>query len=183
MKLFLKTFFLFLCCLFAVFLPLKLGVWVYAGAVSACPTAFITHEEIRLFFAHPENIRKYSGQKGYLHFAEQTDPRSMYSAFRKVAQALGKDFKHLNWQPFKGNTRRFREIRRFVLNEEGQFKEEYKTMEGCARLATELFQGNMFKTFMNVSAVLDKKIFKQAGWQPFKHSIKKIQRNKKIRFK
>ena len=139
----------------------------------SCQRAF-SKNEIRSFFSQAENINRYAGQQGYLLFAEQASSIVMNTLFQKVSESLGQRFKLLYWQQFRGSTKEFKELRGYVLNKKGEFKEEYRAMEGYARLADEHFAGSMYKTFANVSAVLDKVIFKSAGWQEFRGSTKKL---------
>ena len=178
MKLCLKSFFLFF------WIPAFAGLTGFAGMTSfaisggaepvgSCQRAFSTNG-IRSFFSQVENINRYAGQQGYLLFTEQASFYRMSTVYRKVSESLGQRFKLLYWQQFHGSTKEFKELRGYVLNERGEFKEEYRAMEGYARLADEHFAGDMQKTFLNVSAVLDKAIFKSAGWQQFHGSTKEF---------
>ena len=178
MKLCLKSFFLFF------WIPAFAGLTGFAGMTSfaisggaepvgSCQRAFSTNG-IRSFFSQVENINRYAGQQGYLLFTEQASFYRMSTVYRKVSESLGQRFKLLYWQQFHGSTKEFKELRGYVLNERGEFKEEYRAMEGYARLADEHFAGDMQKTFLNVSAVLDKAILKSAGWQLFQGSTKEF---------
>ena len=142
-----------------------------------CPRAFVSlqsQHEIQQFFSDQSNLNNFKNQKGYLRFCETYNYKSMSYLFKNVSRALGNQFKVLNWQQFQGSNKEFRAVRAEVLDKHGNFKKEYQGMEGQARFADKFYNGDMFKTFTNVSAVLNKRIFNQSGWQTFKGSTKEF---------
>ena len=168
-KMRIKRFFLFVFFLSSTFI-----MEGRATPVGSCLRAF-SMNEIQSFFAHPENIKKYVGQQGYLLFVEQSRLQSMDTVFQQVSKSLGQRFKLLHWKNFRGSTKEFQELRSSVLNERGDFKVQYLAMTGYVRLSDDFFAGNMKKAFENVSAVLNKAVFKSVQWQQFRGSTKEFQ--------
>ena len=111
------------------------------------------------------------GMEGYAHFAETYYEGDMFKAFQDVSAVLDKEqFKELGWQSFKGHVSEFRSLRSWILDEIGRPKEEYIGMNGYARFSEEYYKGNMHRTFVNVSALLDKAVFDKLKWQVFHSS-------------
>ena len=61
------------------------------------------------------------------------------------------------------------QLRDKILNEDGSIKEEYKGSDGYANFAKKYFEGDMPKTYINVSAVLGggSRLMKQLDWQQY----------------
>ena len=169
----LNNFFIFLVlCFYAHFIVADVS-----QTSKRCPRAFVSlqsQHEIQQFFSDKFNSNSFKNQEGYFRFCETYDYKTMEYVFKNVSRALGKKFKILNWQQFHGSTKEFRAVRAEVLDSQGNFKEEYRDMEGYAKFADQFYNGNMHKTFMNVSAVLDKQMFKKSGWQLFQGSTKEF---------
>ena len=112
--------------------------------------------------------KEYIGMKGYAAFADQHYEGDMRKTYLNVSAVLDKgEMKRLGWQAFLGRTEDFFELRKKLLNAKGELKEEYIGMEGYAAFADQHFQGEMQKTYINVSVVLDKGEMKRLGWQAF----------------
>ncbi len=138
-----------------------------------CQRAFSylsSQSEVQRFFSDKAHLKRFKNQEGYLLFCEIYNYKDMLYVFRNVSQALGKTFKALNWQVFQGSLQEFSLVRAEILDNQGNFKREYRGMEGYAQLADQFYNGKMFRAFKNVSAVLDKRVFKQSGWQAFSGS-------------
>ena len=101
-------------------------------------------------------IRDYQGQRAYLHFTEELPIQlNMAYVFIVVSQNLSeKEKKDLNWQQFQGTTEEYRELRELILDNQGNIKSEYIGMDGYTSFANTHFEGDMQKTYKNISAVL-----------------------------
>ena len=116
--------------------------------------------------------KEYLGMKGYAAFADKHFQGEMQKTFHNVSAVLGgkREMNRLGWQQFQGTTDGFFELRGKLLNESGELKEEYIGIKGYAAFADKHFQGEMQKTFINVSAVLGgAKAMKELGlgWKLF----------------
>ena len=125
---------------------------------------------------HQGNFKEtYRGMEGYARFADQFYNGNMLNTYKNVSAVLDKQtFKQSGWQAFKGSTQEFRLVKTQVLDHQGNFKETYLGMEGYARFADEFYNGDMFKTYKNVSAFLDKWVLKKSGWQIFQGSTQEF---------
>ena len=111
---------------------------------------------------------KYLGMDGYALFAKDHYGGVMLKAFQNVSSVLSKsEFNNLGWQQFQGLVNEFRDLRGKILDERGKPKDKYLGMDGYALFAKEHYEGNMKKTFLNVSSVLSKSEFNNLGWQEF----------------
>ena len=126
--------------------------------------------------------KEYIGMKGYAAFADQHYEGDMLKTYINVSAVLDKgEMKRLGWQAFHGRTEDFFELRKKLLNAKGELKEEYIGMEGYAAFADQHFQGDMQKTYLNVSVVLDKGEMKRLGWRQFQgHKGKLFRLRRKI---
>ena len=130
----------------------------------------------KILYANDSIKDKYIGQQGQLKFAIEHYGGNMLKTFRNVSAALDKQtFQELGWQAFNGSSEAFQELPNKILYADGSIKNEYIGQQGYIKFATELYGGNMKKTFENVSAVLDDKIFKKLGWQAFNGSSEAFQ--------
>ena len=128
----------------------------------------ITLQEIQKIFSDKGNYAKYRGQEGYLLFVKRTpNANSMNYIFNLVSKVLKDDFQELGWQQFHGSVEEFEELQGRILDEDGRLREEYQGMSGYALFARKYYGRDMSKTFRNVSAVLDKEVFRLLGWQFF----------------
>ena len=119
---------------------------------------------------------EYIGQQGQLKFAAEHYGSNMKKTFENVSAVLDdKIFKKLEWQQFKGSSEMFQELPKKILHADGTIKEKYIGQQGYIKFAAEYYGDDMLKTFINVSAVLDDKIFKKLGWQQFNGSSKMFQ--------
>lgn len=123
------------------------------------------------------NLRmEYIGAEGYIRFSRKYYKGDMHKAFTNVSALLSKEeFKKLGWQRFKGHVSEFRTFRSRILDKAGYLKAGYKGMEGYVRFSKRYYEGDMFKTFQDVSAVLDKELFKELDWQSFKGHVSEFE--------
>ena len=122
----------------------------------------------RLLNAKGELNKKYIGMKGYVRFAKQHYQGDMPKTFINVSAVLDKgEMKRLGWQAFHGAADDFFELSGRLFNDEGELKKEHISIKGYTDLADQLYQGDMQKTYLNVSAVLDKEKMKQLEWRRF----------------
>ena len=118
---------------------------------------------------------KYIGQEGYLKFAKEHYGGAMQKTFQNVSAVLDKEiFVKLGWQQFHGNTTEFEELAGKIMTE-GFLKEKYIGQEGYLKFAKKHYGGAMQKTFINISAVLDKETFAKLGWQGFQGNATKFE--------
>ena len=115
---------------------------------------------------------EYVGRKGYVLFSEKYMDGQMQKAFMNVSSVLDKvEFQKLGWQQFQGAVSEFRALRSKIFKDNGSVREEYVGMEGYALFSDRRAEGNMQKSFMNVSSVLDKVEFQKLGWQQFQGTV------------
>ena len=146
----------------------ELAFWVHPSP--------ITLQEIQKIFSDKRNYAKYRGQKGYVLFVKRVlNASSMNYIFELVSKALGKDFKRLGWQQFRGPVKEFEKLEGQILDTEGKVREEYQGMSGYALFARKYYGRDMKKTFQNVSAVLNREVFKLLGWQQFHGSVEEFE--------
>ena len=145
----------------------ELGWQVYLGSVSEFSTL---RDNI---LDQKGNLREqYLGMKGYALFAEQYFSGDMRKAFVNVSAVLDKGkFKELGWQVYLGSVSEFSALRDKILDQRGNLRKEHFGMEAYALFAEKHFDGTMSKAFVNVSAGLDKRKFKELGWQKFQGSV------------
>ena len=67
-----------------------------------------------------------------------------------------------------------RGFRKKLFTVKGVVKEQYQGMEGYAEFAEEVYEGNMQRTFQNVSAILGKEDFLKLGWKQFHGSVQEF---------
>ena len=114
--------------------------------------------------------QQYIGQaEGYPLFADEHFDGEMRRTFHNVSAALSKqEMERLGWQQFHGSTEKFRQLRSKLFNPDGSIKQEYiGQAEGYPLFADEYFDGQMSRTFQNVSAVLSRQEMKRLGWQAY----------------
>ena len=127
-------------------------------------------------------IKEYREQKGYVQLSENLTVRMEY-AYKLVSKFLAKSqMSRLKWQMFRGKTEEFVELRGKLLNESGELRKEYLGMKGYAAFADKHYQGEMLKTFLNVSAVLEKREMNRLGWQAFQGKTEEFFQLKDILF-
>ena len=100
---------------------------------------------------------EYKGSAGYALFAEDYFEDDMQKAYINVSSVLGggsRLMKQLDWQQYHGQVSDFNKLREKILNEDGSIREEYKGSDGYVNFAKKYFEGNMLKTYKNVSSVL-----------------------------
>ena len=118
-------------------------------------------------------IEEYKGSDGYVNFTKKYFEGDMEKAYKNVSAVLGggdsRLMKQLDWQKYHGLVSDFNKIRDKILNKDGSIKEEYKGMDGYVKFAKEHFEGNMEKSYKNVSAVLGggSRLMKQLDWQTY----------------
>ena len=129
----------------------------------------------RKLFNKGEPREKYTGMEGYVLFADQYFEGEMQKTYINVSAVLAKSkMDQLDWQGFQGTTKRFSELRDNLLNEGGELKKEFTGMEGYVSFAAQYFEGNMQKTYINVSAVLAKSKMDQLKWRQFQGTTKRF---------
>ena len=110
-------------------------------------------------------IENYRERQGYVKLSQQL-AGEMGHIYSLVATFLAKDQMNLlEWQKFQGKAEDFLQLKNKLFNGGEKPKEEYIGMNGYAKFADQHYQGNMKKTFENVSAVLDKREMNLLGWQ------------------
>ena len=145
----------------------RLGWQAFQGAVSE-------YEALKSQILNKEGElrEEFIGMEGYARFAEQYFESNMRKAFFNVSAVLDKAlFRRLGWQYFQGAVLEYKALKFKILNEKGVLREEFIGMEGYARFAEQYFESNMRKAFANVSAVLDKALFRRLGWQAFQGAV------------
>ena len=124
---------------------------------------------------------EYKGMAGYAHFSEEHYASDMFRAFINASSALSQEvFKKSGWQQFRGSVEEFHEIRKLLLDEKAEIKEEYQGMDGYIRFSEEHYAGDMFRAFINASSVLSKEVLKKSGWQAFKGSVREFHEIRKL---
>ena len=121
--------------------------------------------------------QQYIGQmEGYPLFADEHFDGEMQRTFQNVSAVASKqEMKRLGWKAYLGLAEKFRQLRGNLFNPDGSIKQEYiGQAEGYSRFADEYFDGQMSRTFVNVSAVTRKKEMEQLGWQQFQGSTEKF---------
>ena len=171
------------------FLIFFVVIFFFSSAVTgACEASFsvdvIDKQALKteLIDANHNPRQKYTGQKGYLEVADTYFKGNMKRAFDTISSMLSKDiFEKLGWQRFRGTTKKFRELKNQILDENGNLKAEYIGQEEGYPLFADTFyggekkeNGNMFNAFSNVSAILSTKLFKDLGWQQFHGTTKEF---------
>ena len=129
---------------------------------------------------------EYKGSDGYALFAEKYFEGNMQKAYKNVSAVLGggsRLMKQLEWQQYQGQVSGFNELREKVLNEDGSIREEYKGSAGYVLFAEKYFEGNMYKAYINVSAVLGgvlemRKL--KLGWKSFQGTVDQFKDLKKL---
>ena len=129
---------------------------------------------------------EYKGSDGYALFAEKYFEGNMQKAYQNVSAVLGggsRLMKQLEWQQYQGQVSGFNELREKVLNEDGSIREEYKGSAGYVLFAEKYFEGNMYKAYLNVSAVLGgvlemRKL--KLGWKSFQGTVDQFKDLKKL---
>ena len=117
-------------------------------------------------------IEKYKGMDGYAKFSKEHFEGDMQKVYQNVSAVLGggsRLMKQLDWQAYLGSVSDFNKLRYKILNEDGSIKKEYKEMFGYVSFAEKYFEGDMQKTYINVSAVLGggSRLMKQLDWQTY----------------
>ena len=145
----------------------KLGWQQFQGTVSEFRVL-----RDKIFKENGRVREEYVGMKGYALFAEDRTEAKMQKAFQNVSSVLDKvEFQKLDWQQFQGTVSEFRAFRDKILNKEESVREGYVGMEGYALFAEKYMDGQMPKTFRNVSSVLDKVEFQKLDWQGFQGTV------------
>ena len=117
---------------------------------------------------------EYKGSDGYANFTKKYFEGDMQKAYKNVSSVLGggsRLMKQLDWQAYQGQVSDFNKLREKVLNENGLIREEYKGSDGYALFAEKYFEGDMLKTYINVSAVLGSRLMKQLDWQQYQGQV------------
>ena len=129
---------------------------------------------------------EYKGSDGYVLFAEKYFKANMEKAYKNVSAVLGggsRLMKQLDWQQYQGQVSGFNELREKILNEDTSIRKEYKGSDGYVNFAKKYFEGDMQKTYINVSAVLGG--FREMrrlniGWKQFQGSVDQFKDLKKL---
>ncbi|MCZ0932037.1 MAG: hypothetical protein OXJ52_02675, partial [Oligoflexia bacterium] len=150
-------------------------------ALADCQALFLTAKgEIRQKIGNDRVsfINEYQDQEGYLRFTEELKKgQNMQYALEVISKTLDeKERKELGWQAFQGTTEEYKELGGKILDTDGNIKPEYIGKEGYALFAKEHYDGDMQKTYINISAVLDKKQKTGLGWQEFQGTIEEYRK-------
>jgi len=115
--------------------------------------------------------KEYIGQeKGYPRFADTFYDGHMQKAFINVSSVLSKDvFQLLGWKSFQGKTDQFHALIAYFRTHKF---EEYKGVEGQRQIAELIFEGDLLRTYRNISTLreylfIHKDVFKdlrKSGW-------------------
>ena len=102
------------------------------------------------------NIKpEYIGMEGYALFAKEHYAGNMQKTYKNISAILNKKKKtELDWQTLQGTAEEYKKLREKILDTEGNIQPKYIGMKGYALLAEEHYDGNMQKTYINVSAIL-----------------------------
>ena len=113
-------------------------------------------------------IKEYREKKGYVQLSENLKVKMTYM-YQLVSKSLTKDqMKRLKWQAFQGTPEEFLQLRGELFNDKGELRTEYMGMDAYVAFANQHYQGDMNKTYLNVSAVVsDKEKMKRLKWQQF----------------
>ena len=123
----------------------------------------------------------YKGMDGLAKLAEEHFDGKMGKAFVNVSAVSSKsEFKKFGWQQFQGTVSEYNRLKSQIKDEDGNIKQEYKGMDGLAKLAEEYFDGNMLGAFLNVSAVLSPHEFKKLGWRSYRGTVSEYNRLKSL---
>ncbi|MCY4321985.1 MAG: hypothetical protein OXC37_06270, partial [Bdellovibrionaceae bacterium] len=116
---------------------------------------------------------EYIGMEGYVKFAEEYYNGQMLKAYMNISAILTKkQLQVLGWQQFQGTVREYRELIAKILNEKGEIRAEYMGIKGYLKVAEEYYNGQMLKTYINISAILTKKQLQVSGWQAFQGAVR-----------
>ena len=118
------------------------------------------------------NLREeFFGMEGYVSFSEQYYESKMTQSFKNTSAVLSKsEMDELGWQRFEGTAHEYRATRNGIMDEDGNFREEFLGMDGYAAFAKKYHESNMQQSFKNISAVLGgRKEMKRSGlgWKVF----------------
>ena len=110
---------------------------------------------------------KFTGKQGYILFANTHYNGDMNLTHKNISAAIDKKlFNPLNWQAFKGTTSQFKKLPAKILGKDGtSVQTKFMGMKGYALFANTEYNGDMKKTYINVSAALDKKLFLLPGME------------------
>ena len=127
------------------------------------------------------NLREeYKTKEGYAVYTEKYHGKDMSKAFKHVSAVLNTElFEQLGWQRYYSSSEEFRAKRTQILNENGNIKEKYITMEGLVKYATKYHGKDMLKAFINVSAILDKSVFQQLDWRTYSGSVQEFRKEQR----
>ena len=136
------------------------------------------YHHFKSYVLNPDGSIKpeYVGMEGYARLADELFGGKMQKTFSNTSAVFDKEFfEKFKWQAFQGTTTEYRRLKNDVLNPDDSIKSEYVGMEGCVRLADELFGGDMLKTFRNISVLFDKEFFERFKWQTFRGTTAEFQ--------
>ena len=114
------------------------------------------------------DINQYKGKEGYVRFVEELEgTENMGYVFDEVSEILGSaKMKELQWQKFQGTSEGFKYFKELLSLD---VIEKHKGSDGYVLFAEKYFEGDMLKTYINVSAVLGggSRLMKQLDWQAY----------------
>ncbi len=152
----------------------RLGWQTYRGSVEE-----FERERDRILNKNSYPIAKYAGQSGLVLFAREHYAGDMFKAFSNISAVLAKaEFKRLGWQAYRGSVEEFKRERDRILNKNGHPIAKYAGQSGQALFAKKYYAGDMFKAFLNISAVLAKAKFKRLGWKAYQGSAEEFERER-----
>ena len=114
---------------------------------------------------------EYKGSEGYVLFAEKYFDGNMQKAYQNVSVVLGGGFEVMNqlaWRKYHGLVSEFNTLRNKIFKN-GSVRAEYKGNEGYVLFAEKYFDGNMQKTYQNVSVILGggSEVMNQLAWRKY----------------
>ena len=126
------------------------------------------------------NLRaEFFGMEGYIAFSEKHYQSNMLKAFFNVSAVLSKtNMDRLGWQQFQGTVDDFHTTKNWIMDENGNLREEFLGMEGYIAFAKEYHESKMYKAFLNNSAILGRSKMKQLGWQVFHGTVSEYRATK-----
>ena len=128
---------------------------------------------------HGRPKAEYLGMEGYRKYATDHHGGDMFKAYQNVVAVLEQTAdKELDWRRYHGTLEQMREERGQILNEHGKPKAEYLGMEGYIKYTEDYYEGDMFKAYENVVAVLGLTVIKAIGWEMYKFSSSRIRKER-----
>ena len=121
-------------------------------------------------------ISKYRRMKGYAKLAKKMDIEMGYLFIETSKYLTPQEKRQLEWQAFRGFVQKLNQLKSKIKDKDGKIKQKFTGMYGYIKVAAKHFDGEMFITFMNVSAVLSEREFRKLGWRSFRGTVSEYNR-------